>query len=148
MSAVVRDRKGMALTRFVRELDTRESVLVLLSGFVAIWALAGALGLVTGVIDLGPTISDRLPFDSPVFGGIALAVVVGLPMTLTAVFAARADARTPELAMLSGGMLICWIIVQVYTIRVFVWLQPVCVALGLAVLALGMTVRPGARSSR
>lgn len=109
----------------------------MIAGFIATWAFAGALGLSTGVIRLGAPIDARIPFHSPVFGAVMLAVIVGLPMTVAGALAVRTDARAPLAAMAAGTALVGWIAVQVAVIRELSWLQPVCVALGLAVLILG-----------
>lgn len=109
----------------------------MIAGFIATWAFAGALGLSTGVIRLGAAIDARIPFHSPVFGAVMLAVIVGLPMTVAGALAVRTDARAPLAAMAAGTALVGWIAVQVAVIRELSWLQPVCVALGLAVLILG-----------
>ncbi|MFG1798191.1 hypothetical protein [Nocardia sp. NPDC049149] len=128
----------MALTTYVRQIGTRQAVLCLVSGFVAIWAFAGALGLITGVISLGTSIDNQIPFHSPVFGGVMLAVVVGVPMLTTGVLAIRADERTPIAAITAGAALIGWIAVQVAIIGELSWLQPVCVGFGLLVQFLGI----------
>ncbi|NNH69293.1 hypothetical protein HLB23_05310 [Nocardia uniformis] len=132
----------MAFTQEVRETSIQQAVLALLSGFVSVWAVAGAVGLAGGGIDLGAVVVERLPYDSPVLAGLALALVVAVPMALTSVLAARGDRRAPALAIGSGGLLIVWIVVQVSTIRTVSWLQPLCVVLGLAVLVLGVIWRP------
>lgn len=111
--------------------------LAFLAGFVAVSAFAGAVALGTGAIDLGAQISDRLPFRSPVLGGFALALVVGLPMAVAAVRAATGRSHAGELAMLAGVLLVGWIGVQLIIIRTFSWLQPAMVAAGLAVFAAG-----------
>jgi hypothetical protein len=54
-----------------------------LAGFAALNALAawaGGIGLVTGGTDFGERINERLPFDSVVLAGIALATMVGIPL--------------------------------------------------------------------
>ncbi|RDI51138.1 hypothetical protein [Nocardia mexicana] len=89
----------------------------------------------TGAIGLGATVEDRIPFASPVFGAVALVLIVGIPMTVTALLAARRDPRGPAVAMNGGALLVGWIIVQIYTIEVFSWLQPVCVVAGLIVIS-------------
>ncbi|WP_280427475.1 hypothetical protein [Nocardia brasiliensis] len=127
----------MVLTTYMRRAGTLQTAVCLVSGVVAIWALAGALGLITGVIGLGADLDQRLPFHSPVFGGIMLAAVVGLPMTVAGVLAARDDRRTPIFAMLAGLALVGWIAVQLVVIREFSVLQPICVLFGLIVLGLG-----------
>ncbi|WP_433754572.1 hypothetical protein [Nocardia sp. CA-135398] len=136
------------ITMHVRRLGASEALLCLLSGLVATWAVAGVLGLMTGSLDLGATIEDRIPFHSPAFAGLMLALVVGFPMTVTALFAARDDERTPLAAMISGLGLVGWILVQLVVIREFSWLQPIWVGFGLAVLLLGGALlrRYGART--
>ena len=52
-----------------------------LAGFAALNAVAawaGAVGLAAGGIDFGDHTNDRLPFDSLVLAGIALAVIVAV----------------------------------------------------------------------
>ncbi len=132
-------------TRSGGRVGDRRSALALVSGFVAIWALAGAAGLAAGIVELGAAVEERIPLDSPVLAAIALAVVVGAPQALTAGFAVRGDPRAPVVAMISGGLLVGWVVLQAYTIEVFSWLQPVCVAAGLVVLLLGMTVPADSR---
>ncbi|WP_280336963.1 hypothetical protein [Nocardia wallacei] len=132
-------------TRSTRHIGDRHSVLALVSGLVAIWALAGAAGLATGIVELGTAVEERIPLDSPVLAAVALAVVVGVPQALTAGLAVRADPRAPAVAMIAGGLLIGWIVLQAHTIEVFSWLQPVCVAAGLVVLSLGMALPPDPR---
>ena len=48
-----------------------------LAAFNAFAAWAGAVGLVTGGTDFGESINQRLPFDSLVLLGLALATIVG-----------------------------------------------------------------------
>ena len=52
---------------------------------MALGAIAGSVGLATGTLDLGETLTYRLPFGSAPAGGGALLVVVGVPMTVAAV---------------------------------------------------------------
>ncbi|NUS42707.1 MAG: hypothetical protein HOQ24_03285 [Mycobacteriaceae bacterium] len=107
----------------------------------AIWAGAGALGLIAGLIDLGETVNSRLPWRSPVLSGVALAVVVAAPMSAAALLSDRRDARAAKAAVSAGALLVGWIIGQLCVIRTFSWLQPVCLALGVAVLVLGSRMR-------
>ncbi|MCM6772397.1 hypothetical protein NDR87_01075 [Nocardia sp. CDC159] len=120
---------------------TLRLTLALLSGLVAIWALTGAAGLATGVVSLGGTLEQRLPWHSPAFAAIMLALIVGAPMAATAWWAAHKNRRTAAAAVLSGSALIGWILVQLAVIRTGSWLQPVCVILGAAILALGLRLR-------
>jgi hypothetical protein len=114
----------------------RQRVLAGLALVMAIAALGGALGLVSGAVDLGSTVDRRLPFDSPVFGGAALTAVVAVPMAVTAWMAWRAHPRAARTSELAAVMLVAWIGVQLLLIRQFSFLQPICAGVGLVVLAL------------
>jgi hypothetical protein len=73
---------------------------------------------------MGETVTDRIPFHSTLFGGLALALFVALPMTVAACLAATGAPRTAEATMPAGALLVGWIVVQVLIIRTFSWLQP------------------------
>jgi len=135
------------LFRSVHRVDARQTALCLVSGVVAVWAFAGSLGLITGIIGLGANLDQRIPFHSPVFGGVMLALVVGLPMTVAGVLATQDNRWTPVAAMTAGLALIGWIAVQIAVIRELSWLQPVCVLFGLTVFALGAALWRHRRTS-
>ncbi len=109
-----------------------------LAGFAAFNALAawgGAVGLVTGGMDFGASINDRLPFDSPALAGLALATIVGVPLTLLAWSAWTGGPRTDDLALVVGVTLIVWIVIQVAVIQAFSLFQPAYLAVGTAFIA-------------
>jgi hypothetical protein len=110
-------------------------------GLMSATAVAGVVGLVGDGIDLGPTITARLPFHSQVVGGVALAGIVAVPMGAAAVAGWRRSARTGDLAVLAGMALGGWIVGQVAIIRTFSWMQPVCFAYGAAVAGAGQALR-------
>lgn len=110
----------------------------LLAGFAAFNALAawaGAIALLTGGADFGESINDRLPFDSLVLAGLALGIVVGVPLTVLAWSAWTGGPRTDDLALVAGLLLIGWIIVQVAVIRAFSLFQPAYLAVGASFIA-------------
>jgi hypothetical protein len=72
-----------------------------------------------------------------VLGGSALALVVAVPATLTAVLAWRQDPRAPRMSMLSGLLLIGWIAIEVPIVRLYSPLQPICMLLGLGLVVWG-----------
>ncbi|MBF6215414.1 hypothetical protein IU469_30270 [Nocardia puris] len=111
------------------------------AGFVALWAFVGAVGLVSGGAELGPDITARLPFGSPIPAGVLLAAIVGAPMAATAVLALRADPIAPIVGLVSGALLIGWVTVQPFVIGRFTWLQPVVGLLGVAVCLLAYRLR-------
>jgi hypothetical protein len=105
-------------------------------------ALVGATGFLTGTLDLGAEILARTPFTSWVWPGIALAVLVGVPTTLTGVAALRRDPRTGVLALATGAVLALWIAAQPIWLRI---VHPFTVVFGLVALAL---VVLGTRATR
>ena len=123
----------------LRRTDPTE--LALVCGVMAVAAGTGAVGLIGGGLDLGPTVTERLPAASPRLAGVALAVVVGLPMTAAAVAGVRRAPAAADLAVLAGGSLMGWIAVQAAVIRTFSWLQPACLLYGAGVAALGASAR-------
>jgi hypothetical protein len=119
------------------------------AAIIAISAYAGAVGLAGGSIEMTPTVDHRLPFHSPVFGALALALIVGVPNTLLAVYAWRGDSRTDAAAFAAGVLLVGWIAVEIAFIRELSWLQPAYVAVGAGVIMIGRRGRaagPGGRS--
>lgn len=110
------------------------AVVTSLAGFMAVWAYAGAIGLIGGGVDLDAAANQRLPFHSPVFAGIALAVVLGIPMTVAAWSARHAPAET---AIVAGAIILGWILIEIVIIRVFNGLQAFCLAYGIFLTALG-----------
>ncbi len=105
------------------------------AAFNAFGAWAGAVGLVTGGMDFGESINDRLPFDSLVLAGLALGIIVGIPLTALAWSAWVGGPRTDDLALAVGLTLIGWIVVQVAVIRAFSLFQPAYLAVGAAFVA-------------
>jgi hypothetical protein len=118
----------------------RASGLAVTAAGMAVAAWAGAIGLATGLLDLIAPIEHRLPFSSPVFGGVALALIVAVPCTATAWFAWRGDERAARVGEVAGWLLIAWIAVEVAFIRSFSVLQPICTGVGMLIVALGKRV--------
>ena len=100
------------------------------AALVAVSAGGGALGLTTGGLMLDDRSTARLPFHSPVLGGLALAVVVAVPFTALAASAWRGSARTDELALGSGVLLVGWILVELAFIRTISFFHPLYLVIG------------------
>lgn len=79
---------------------------------LAIGAFGGAIGLITGGVDLGDAAAD-LPFGSMAFGGWALLVVNGLLPTVVVIGALRGRPWAETGHLVVGTALIGWIVVQV-----------------------------------
>ena len=105
---------------------------------VALSAYGGTIGLATGNLDLGHELNQRLPLHSPVLGGIALALIVGLPK--------RGDRRTDVASVVAGVLLIAWILVELAFIRELSFLQFFYTGAGLVFVAIGR--RAGATTYR
>jgi hypothetical protein len=123
----------------------RRTGLAVYASLVALSAYGGVVGLATGALDLGPTLNRRLPFHSPVFGALALLVIVAVPAAALAWDAARGDERVGVTASFAGIMLIAWIAVEVAFVREFSWLQPSYVAVGITFVVIGRPARKIAR---
>lgn len=108
------------------------------TGLLAIFGYAGALGLITGAIYLGDEINARLPFHSPELVGVAEAVIVAVPMTVVTSLAAKEDARTGRAAVVSGVLLLAWVVLGVVVVGDRSWLQALLAAAGLCVLLVGL----------
>jgi uncharacterized protein len=119
-----------------------------LSSFAAINGLAawgGAVALISGATDFGRTVNHRLPFESPVLAGFALAFVVAIPLTMLAWSAWNAASRTGDIALIVGLMLIGWILVQLVVLRAFSLFQPTYLCVGVSFIAASHRVRFGPR---
>ena len=121
-----------------RTIDRRHrTAVVAFAAVIAGSAFAGAVGLATGTLDLGHTLNQRLPLHSPVLGGLALALVVGVPTTVVAIMVLRRDPRAGRAAFAAGLLLIAWIVVEIAFIRDISFLQPFFAGVGVAFIVIG-----------
>lgn len=105
--------------------------------FHAAAAVGGAVSLAIGAIDLGSALNARLPFASPVLGGLALLAFVAVPLGLTAGSAWRGEAETADLLVGTGLLLVGWIVVQLAFIRSFSWFHPAYAGIGTGLVLVG-----------
>ena len=122
---------------------TRRTGLAVFAGVIATAAYFGALGLILGFLDLGATVTARLPFDSPVLGGVALTIVVAVPSSVLAWLAWRGDRRTAVAAVVTGTLIVAWIAVELAFIREFSFFHPTFVVIGIALIWIGYRSLPG-----
>ncbi|HAN34852.1 MAG TPA: hypothetical protein DCQ52_05210, partial [Acidimicrobiaceae bacterium] len=116
-------------------------MLAVAAGLTALVAAGGATGLVGGFIDIGDRLQSRLPFASPVFGGVALALIVALPFAILAGRAWSGRPGTGAAAVFAGALLVGWIVVEVAFLRELSFLHPLCVVVGGAFVVVGLTRR-------
>lgn len=119
------------------EPSERHAGLAAFAALLALSAWGGAAGLSIGFLSLGPAVESRLPFASPVFGGLALAVVVALPMSVLAVLAWRGDPRTGDAAVVCGVLQVGWIVVELLFIWELSFFHPLFLAIGVALIVIG-----------
>lgn len=137
-AAVVRARTVVPrASRAGRSPRRARRVLAVLAALVAISAYGGAIGLAGGGLSIGSDLEARLPWGSPVLGGIALAMLVGMPFTVLAGAAWRGTRRTNETAMGAGALLVGWIAVELAFIRELSIFHPLYAAIGIAFVLAG-----------
>jgi hypothetical protein len=107
---------------------------------VSISALGGAVALATGFMDMGTAVDARFPFHSTVLAGVALALVVAVPMAVAAYLSWTGSVHAAEAAMAAGALLVGWIAVQLVIIRTFSWLQPAMATAGALVFLAGLLI--------
>jgi len=105
-------------------------------------AAVGAAGLAFGFNSLPATIGRRLPLNSPVLGGLALAIVVAVPFAGLATMAWRGDRRWPPASQACGAILVAWIAIEMAFVRELSFLHPMCAAAGIAFVLAGQRARP------
>jgi hypothetical protein len=112
-------------------------VLILLAVLNSIGALAGAWGLATGLLDLGQTLNDRLPWGSPVLAGVALGFLVALPNGCLAAVALRRGRHTGLVGIAVGAAMVVWILVELAFIRELSFFHPLYVAVAVVMVWAG-----------
>jgi hypothetical protein len=111
----------------------RPPLLIGLEALTGVGAFGGAAALVVDGAGMDPALLDHTPFTSWVWPGVALAVVVGVPMLAAAVAEWRRQPWASQLSLAAGVALMGWITVQIALIGFQTWLQPTCFVVGLAV---------------
>lgn len=124
----------------------RRAGLSVFAGIIAASAWGGAAGLTVGFLTLGPVVESRLPFQSPVVGGLALAAIVAVPMTILAMMAWQGDERTGDAAIVCGVLQIGWIVVELLFIWELSFFHPLYLLVGAALIVIGLQTRTSART--
>lgn len=99
--------------------------------FNAFTAMGGGIALISGT---GTPPTDWLhstPLDSYLIPGIVLLAIVGGSALAAAVALYQKNGRGYQLAILSGIIMLAWIIGEILVIQVFSWLQVLYIITGL-----------------
>ena len=108
--------------------------------FIVVQATFGGIALIGDTWQMNRDWLQRTPFDSWVGPGWMLIALIAVPHLAAAVAALMP--RSPRLGilggLLAGASLILWIAVQVATLQVFFFLQPVIVVVGVVEIALAL----------
>ena len=115
----------------------RRPILALTAAAVAASAYTGAVGLATGTDPYLRHLTGRLPFHSPLAGGLALSVVVGLPHTVAARAAWNGDACSDQSAVVAGSLLLAWLTTEYAVLREHSFLDPLYGAIGIGLVLAG-----------
>ncbi|PSR64864.1 MULTISPECIES: hypothetical protein [Nocardia] len=114
--------------------------------------LAGSAGVVAAsvfalAVALGIGLHLSAPLDSTpagpgvAAGAVAFALIVGIPMAVTAGGALTGDRRVATAAVISGLLLICWLLAEMTALRTLDWAQPLYLVLGIVVAGLGLHIK-------
>jgi hypothetical protein len=115
--------------------------LIILLFIVAVNAFAGGYYGLAGAKNIPPEWLEGSPFRSYFIPSLFLFVVVGGSCLLAAIAVLRRWAIAGKLAMLTGVIMLGWIIAQVSIIGYVSWLQPAIAISGLATILLSTRLR-------
>lgn len=101
--------------------------LALSHGFVGFWAVAGAFGLLTGVIP--GSYLDGSHFSTYTIPGLALGGLVGATSWLAAFNVWRRDDKALPSSLLAILALAGWFVVQLTEVGYISWMQPFFIAI-------------------
>lgn len=110
--------------------------LVLVEFVVGVSAVGGAIAVIGGGAGLPDRALARTPFPSWVVPGIALFVVVAVPMLAAASAYVWAPRLFQGLSVTAGLALLAWMAVEIALVREFSSLQPMMIVVGGVLLAL------------
>jgi hypothetical protein len=108
-----------------------------ITGTIALSGYAGVVGLLGGRISFGDTIDARLPSGSLFLAGLALLVIVAVPMTVASVAAGRGMRYGADIVFGAGLALVAWIAVELAFIGAYSWFHPTYLVAAIVVFGLG-----------
>ena len=130
------------MTQLVDRLATPRRLGVTGAGLVAVLALVtmnaiyGGVGLIRDGMGMPQEWLASMPLHSWAFGGAALLLTVAVPQAVTGWLVLARHPRAAAVALLAGGLLVGWIVVELLVLRRYFFLQPLVAVLGAAECAL------------
>jgi hypothetical protein len=115
--------------------------LIAVTGFSALNAIAGGIGLVVNGLGIPEEDLAGTPFDRFTVPGLVLAVVVGGSMLTALVAVLQRAPRAGHVAMVAGAVMLGWIVVQVLMISGGRPLQVAVALFSLATIGLGWALQ-------
>ncbi|WP_063002010.1 hypothetical protein [Nocardia mikamii] len=110
------------------------------AGAVAASVFTLAVALIAG-LRVSTSLHSAPAWPGVAAGAVAFALVVGIPMAVTAGGALTGDRRVATAAVISGLLLICWLLAEMAVLHALNWAQPLYLVLGIAVAALGLHIK-------
>lgn len=104
----------------------------------AAWYGSGYLAFGSAETGMGVEAPSILPGGDWVFGGVALALIVAVPMTAATVLLVLGRDIGVDAAVGSAALLMIWLVVQMLILGLGSWLQPAYLAVGMSVFTLGV----------
>ncbi|MFF0497261.1 hypothetical protein ACFYU5_12700 [Nocardia aobensis] len=118
----------------------RHVLLAAFAGAVAASVFTLAVALIAG-LRVSTSLDSAPARPGVAAGAVAFALVVGIPMAVTAGGALTGDRRVATAAVISGLLLICWLLAEMAVLRTLDWAQPLYLVLGIVVAALGLHIK-------
>jgi hypothetical protein len=120
----------------LRERNTRVAVIAV-DLFAALSAMAGALGLVVGYVNIPPSVLNGTPFADFTVPALLLGFVVGGSALAAAVIALFGPRRFDAIASAAAGcIMVGWLTVEIALIGLGSWLQVAYFVVGLVMIGL------------
>ena len=116
-----------------------------LQAFIGLGAVAGGYGMVSdpsgNTLGLPMSFLEGSPFPNFLIPGLFLLLVNGIGSLIGAGLSFARRRYAQEMAMVLGGILCLWIVIQVIIIRSFHWMHVLYFILGIVELGIGLYIR-------
>lgn len=108
-------------------------ILLALDLVIGVCAIVGGIGLIGGWIGIGTSNLKGSLFDSYLFPGLLLSIVVGGALLAAAVLVFLRSRIALQASLTAGFMLLGWITAAIWQIGMVSWLQPLMGAAGVLI---------------